>query len=61
MRKALFLLPVPALAAMVTGCPSNSPKTAQPGNQPDLLYAALDTTVAPGDDFVTFGPWGSTR
>ena len=58
MRKPLLLLPL--LAAFVTGCPSNSLKT--PGaaaDKPDLLHAALDTTVAPGDDFFRYanGTW----
>ncbi|UOQ98217.1 M13 family metallopeptidase [Hymenobacter sp. 5317J-9] len=57
MKKPLFLLPL--LAAAVTGCPSNSLKTASSGDKPDLLYAALDTTVAPGDDFFSYanGTW----
>jgi putative endopeptidase len=57
MKKPLFLLPL--LAAAVTGCPSNSLKTANSGDKPDILHAALDTTVAPGDDFFTYanGTW----
>ena len=57
MKKPLFLLPL--LAAFVTGCPSNSLKTANSGDKPDLLHAALDTTVAPGDDFFSYanGTW----
>jgi putative endopeptidase len=57
MKKHLLLLPL--LAAAVTGCPSNSLKTASSGDKPDLLHAALDTTVAPGDDFFTYanGTW----
>ncbi|MDO7847912.1 M13 family metallopeptidase [Hymenobacter sp. M29] len=57
MKKTLFLLPL--LAAFVTGCPSNSLKTADSEAKPDLLYAALDTTVAPGDDFFSYanGTW----
>ena len=58
MKKTLFLLPL--LAAALTGCPSNSLKTASSANgKPDLLYAALDTTVAPGDDFFSYanGTW----
>jgi putative endopeptidase len=57
MKKHLLLLPL--LAAGVTGCPSNSPKTAGTDGKPDLLHAALDTTVAPGDDFFTYanGTW----
>ncbi|WP_310391490.1 M13 family metallopeptidase [Hymenobacter sp.] len=54
-----FLLLLPLLAAIVAGCPSNSSQTAGTGNPPDLLHAALDTTVAPGDDFFTYanGAW----
>ncbi|MBH8570277.1 M13 family metallopeptidase [Microvirga sp. STS02] len=57
MKKPLFLLPL--LAAAVTGCPSNSLKTASTTDKPDILHAALDTTVAPGDDFFTYanGTW----
>ena len=57
MKKPLFLLPL--LAAFVTGCPSNSLKTASSGDKPDILHAALDTTVAPGDDFFAYanGTW----
>ena len=57
MKKHLLLLPL--LAAFVTGCPSNSLKTASTDGKPDLLHAALDTTVAPGDDFFTYanGTW----
>ncbi|MDQ2771607.1 MAG: M13 family metallopeptidase [Bacteroidota bacterium] len=57
MKKALFLLPV--LAVAMTGCPSNSLKTAGTSDKPDLLHAALDTTVSPGDDFFTYanGTW----
>ena len=57
MKKHLFLLPL--LAAAVTGCPSNSLKTAGTADKPDILYAALDTTVAPGDDFFAYanGTW----
>jgi putative endopeptidase len=57
MKRTLYLLPL--LAAIVTGCPSGSLKTAESGNKPDLLHAALDTTVAPGDDFFTYanGTW----
>ena len=57
MKKHLLLLPL--LAAFVTGCPSNSLKTANTGDKPDILHAALDTTVAPGDDFFTYanGTW----
>jgi putative endopeptidase len=57
MKKPLLLLPL--LAAMVSGCPSNSLKTGKSGDKPDLLYAALDTTVSPGDDFFQYanGTW----
>ncbi|ALW84521.1 metalloendopeptidase [Hymenobacter sedentarius] len=57
MKKHLLLLPL--LAAFVTGCPSNSLKTASSGDKPDILHAALDTTVPPGDDFFTYanGTW----
>ncbi|MBD2770265.1 M13 family metallopeptidase [Hymenobacter sp. BT664] len=57
MRKNLLLLPL--LTVLITGCPSNSLKTASADNQPDLLHAALDTTVAPGDDFFQYanGTW----
>ncbi len=57
MKKPLFLLPL--LAAFATGCPSNSLKTSSSGDKPDILHAALDTTVAPGDDFFTYanGTW----
>ena len=59
MKKPLFLL-LPALGAALTGCPSNSLKTASSADgKPDVLHAALDTTVAPGDDFFTYanGTW----
>ncbi|OGX88352.1 M13 family metallopeptidase [Hymenobacter glacialis] len=58
MKKHLLLLPL--LAAAVSGCPSNSLKTANSSDsKPDLLHAALDTTVAPGDDFFSYanGTW----
>jgi putative endopeptidase len=57
MKKHLLLLPL--LAAAVTGCPSNSLKTASTADKPDILHAALDTTVAPGDDFFAYanGTW----
>ena len=57
MQKYLLLLPL--LAAAVTGCPSNSLKTAHSSAKPDILRAALDTTVAPGDDFFSYanGTW----
>ncbi|OGX89544.1 metalloendopeptidase [Hymenobacter lapidarius] len=57
MKKHLLLIPL--LAAAVSGCPYNSLKTADSGNKSDLLYTALDTTVAPGDDFFSYanGTW----
>ena len=57
MKKSLLLLPL--LAAAVTGCPSNALKTAESSEKPDILHAALDTTVAPGDDFFAYanGTW----
>ena len=57
MKKTLFLLPL--LAVAVTGCPSNSLQSGGATDKPDLLYAALDTTVAPGDDFFAYanGTW----
>jgi len=57
MKKHLLLLPL--LAALASGCPSNSLKTAGTAAKPDILYAALDTTVAPGDDFFAYanGTW----
>ena len=57
MKKHLLLLPL--LAAAVSGCPSNSLKTTNSSDKPDILHAALDTTVAPGDDFFAYanGTW----
>jgi len=57
MKKSLLLMPL--LAALAAGCSSNSLKTARAGTPPDLLHAALDTTVAPGDDFFSYanGTW----
>ena len=57
MKKNLLLLPL--LAASLSGCPSNSLKTAGASDKPDLLHAALDTTVVPGNDFFTYanGTW----
>ena len=57
MNKTLLLLPL--LAVAVTGCPSNSLKTNESADKPDLLHAALDTTVSPGDDFFAYanGTW----
>ena len=58
MKKPFFLL-LPLLAAALAGCPSNSLKTASTTGKPDILHAALDTTVAPGDDFFAYanGTW----
>ena len=58
MKKHFLLLPV--LGAALAGCPSNSLKTAGSTNgKPDILHAALDTTVAPGNDFFSYanGTW----
>jgi len=57
MNKNLWALPL--LAALAAGCHSNSASTAGINGKPDLLYAALDTTVAPGDDFFGYanGTW----
>ena len=56
MKKALLYLPL--LAALGTACHSN-PATGTAAGRPDVLRAALDTTVAPGDDFFTYanGTW----
>ena len=53
MKKQLLLLSLLAAA----GCQSNSKSTAS--NSPDIIQAALDTTVAPGDDFFSYanGTW----
>jgi putative endopeptidase len=53
------LLALPLLAALATACNSSSTSTAGADGKPDLLYAALDTTVAPGDDFFSYanGTW----
>ncbi|MGI4885036.1 MAG: M13 family metallopeptidase [Janthinobacterium lividum] len=52
------LLALPLLAALATAC-SSSPTATDAGGKPDLLRAALDTTVAPGDDFFSYanGTW----
>ena len=52
------LLVLPLLAALATAC-NSSPTGAGAGAKPDLLRAALDTTVAPGDDFFSYanGTW----
>jgi putative endopeptidase len=57
MNKNLWALPL--LAALATACNSSSNGTAGADGKPDLLYAALDTTVAPGDDFFSYanGTW----
>ncbi|WP_151086557.1 M13 family metallopeptidase [Hymenobacter baengnokdamensis] len=46
------------LAALGTACHSSSTSTASSG-RPDIIKAALDTTVAPGDDFFSYanGSW----
>ena len=59
MKKNLLLL-LPVLGAALAGCPANSLKTAGSADgQPDILHAALDTTVVPGDDFFAYanGAW----
>ncbi len=59
MKKNLLLL-LPVLGAALAGCPANSLKTAGSADgQPDILHAALDTTVVPGDDFFAYanGTW----
>ena len=58
MKKHFLFLPV--LGAALAGCPANSLKTAGAADgKPDILFAALDTTVAPGDDFFAYanGTW----
>ena len=58
MKKHFLLLPV--LGAALAGCPSNSLKNnGSVDGKPDILHAALDTTVAPGDDFFSYanGTW----
>ncbi|MBJ6145911.1 M13 family metallopeptidase [Hymenobacter sp. BT559] len=57
MNKNLWALPL--LAALTVGCHASSTNTAGATGKPDLLYAALDTTVAPGDDFFSYanGTW----
>jgi len=53
------LLALPLLAALATACTSSPSSSAAGGDKPDLLRAALDTTVAPGDDFFSYanGTW----
>ena len=55
MKKYLYL---PLLAALGAACHSATTSTTASG-KPDVLQAALDTTVAPGDDFFTYanGTW----
>ena len=52
------LLVLPLLAALATAC-NSSPTASTKAAPPDLLRAALDTTVKPGDDFFTYanGVW----
>ena len=56
MNKKVLILPL--LAALATAC-NSSPSAVTSGDKPDLLHAALDTTVAPGDDFFSYanGTW----
>ena len=56
MKNYLYL---PLLAALAAACNSSSSSSAGGGQQPDLLRAALDTTVTPGDDFFSYanGTW----
>ena len=56
MNKKVLILPL--LATLVTAC-NSSPSAVTSGDKPDLLHAALDTTVAPGDDFFSYanGTW----
>ncbi|WP_236943176.1 M13 family metallopeptidase [Hymenobacter sp. PAMC 26628] len=51
-------LALPLLAALATAC-NSSPTATNAAAKPDLLRAALDTTVAPGDDFFSYanGTW----
>ena len=60
MKPYFRLLPLLALT-LFAGCQSNSSfsSDATAGNAPDILRAALDTTVAPGRDFFTYanGTW----
>ncbi len=53
------LLSLPLLAALAAACNSASNSSAGTNGKPDLLRAALDTTVAPGDDFFRYanGTW----
>ena len=56
MKNYLYL---PLLAALAAACNSSSSSSSAGGEKPDLLRAALDTTVAPGDDFFSYanGTW----
>ena len=56
MKTYLYL---PLLAALGTACHSGPSTSAGAAGKPDVLRAALDTTVAPGDDFFTYanGTW----
>jgi len=56
MKNYLYL---PLLAALGAACQSGPSSSAGGAGQPDMLQAALDTTVAPGDDFFTYanGTW----
>lgn len=58
MFKHLFAPSLLAALALTTACQSDS-KTDAAATRPDILRAALDTTVAPGDDFFTYanGTW----
>ncbi|NML66807.1 M13 family metallopeptidase [Hymenobacter sp. RP-2-7] len=55
MKNYLYL---PLLAALGAACQSG-PSSSSGAGKPDVLQAALDTTVAPGDDFFTYanGTW----
>lgn len=50
---------LPLLAALAAACHSSSSSSSARADKPDLLRAALDTTVAPGDDFFRYanGTW----
>ena len=50
---------LPLLAALAAACHSSSSSSSARADKPDLLRAALDTTVAPGDDFFSYanGTW----
>ena len=56
MKNYLYL---PLLAALATACNSSSSSSSASADKPDLLRAALDTTVAPSDDFFSYanGTW----